>query len=166
MKMRLFLTCLTLAFSITGIAQGDIIPLFLEDFLIADAQIEIPNAPKVETYLIPAKACKELPRFQALLQEDSQSNKILFRLVRFPKEEQMVLEVKRTASLTPSTYQILKYFVVHGEGIIETGEQKQLPALVVTALGFLPGERATFRFRTLDNTITKEVVIHKRHNLV
>ncbi len=162
MQNHLFVTCLAAIFCVASLAQGEIIPLFLEDFLIADAEIEVPNAPKVESYLIPAEACKELPRFKALLEEDPKSNKILFRLVNFPKEEQMVLEVKRMASLTPTTYETLKTFTVHEEGVIETGDHKQQPALVVTSRGFLPGERATFRFRTLDNTLSKEVSLYPK----
>lgn len=143
-------------------AEAPPFPLFLHEFLIADAQISEVGAPHVESYFIPAEACKELPRFKSLLEDNPNSNKILFRLQNFPKNQEMMMEVKRTASFKPSTYELLKTFTINDNNAIVGDDQKPIPALVVSSYGYLPGERATFRFRTTNGSLSKEVSLYPK----
>lgn len=84
-------------------------------------------------------------------------HKVVIELQNFPKNVPIIWEIKRLASESPDTFQPYLNFTINEDGTYLTDDQEVLKILSISSKGFLPGERVTGRFRTADNTISKEV---------
>lgn len=84
-------------------------------------------------------------------------HKVIIELQNFPKNQEIIWEVKRLSGEDSNTFQPYLTFIIQDDGSYLTADQQTLKTLSMSSKGFLPGERATFRFRTPDNTLIREL---------
>lgn len=114
--------------------------------------------PRVRAKYYSADAVNAIPRLKTLLARDPKHNKILFNLEGFPKNQEIIFEVKRLASENPQAYEPKVSFSIQDDGsmlIADTDHAMQ--TFVFSSRGFLPGERVVCRFRTADGSVSQEI---------
>lgn len=131
--------------------------LAISTTLIADSDNITPEQPQIKTRFFSAEAIKGIPKLEPLEAQDPGFNKILIKLEGFPKNKEIIGEIKRIAGDTPGQYQQIIDFKIQEDGSIVTDKRQKLRALVGSGKGFLPGERVFYRFRTADGSIDKEI---------
>lgn len=105
-----------------------------------------------------ADTIQALPKLKPLSVQEPEYNKIIFRLEGYPKHKEIILDVKRLASLDPKAYEPKVSFSIQDDGLmLITNTQQRLQNIVSSSRGFLPGERVVYRFRTADGAISKEI---------
>ncbi|MEI8366706.1 MAG: hypothetical protein WCF65_09855 [Parachlamydiaceae bacterium] len=105
-----------------------------------------------------AETIKALPRLKPLTAQEPEYNKLLFRLEGYPKGKEIVLEIKRLASVDPKVYEKKLSFTIQDDGLmLISNTQQRLQNIVSSSRGFLPGERVYYRFRATDGSADKEI---------
>lgn len=119
----------------------------------------IQAGPQLKAKFHSAEAIHILPKLQYLDANDPGFNKVLFTLEGYPKNKDISFEMKRLASKNPDVYQPIVVFSIMDDGtyLTKTQPPQRLNAIIASSHGFLPGERVTYRFRTLDGTVDKEI---------
>lgn len=121
---------------------------------------ESPNTttnPRIKTLYYSAQAVQALPRLKPLAGQEPEHNKILFKLEGYPKDKEIILEIKRLASPDPKSYEKLVSFKIQDDGaMIISGTEQQIQTVIGNSRGFLPGERVYYRFRTADGQVDNE----------
>lgn len=114
--------------------------------------------PRIKAQYYSSDAIQAIPRLKPLTAQEPEYNKIIFQLKGYPKNKDIVLEIKRLASLNPKAYEKKFSFTIQQDGsmLIANSDQK-LRAIISSSRGFLPGERVYYRFRTDDGAIDKEI---------
>lgn len=134
-----------------------------------------PTAPRIKAQYYSSDAIQAIPRLKALAAQESEYNKILFKLEGYPKHQEILLEIKRLASVDPKAYEPKVSFSIQDDGtMLITNSEHRLQTVISSSRGFLPGERVYYRFRTTDGKIDKEIsgvptpaaVKDKDHNVV
>jgi len=116
------------------------------------------GAARIRTQYYSAEAVQALPRLKALANQEPEFNKIIFRLEGYPKNKEIILEIKRLASPAPESYEKMVSFTIQNDGaMLITGSDQQIQAVIGNSRGFLPGEKVYYRFRTVDGEVDKEV---------
>lgn len=116
------------------------------------------SEPFIRVKYYSADAIQAIPRLKPLANLEPECNKVLFKLENFPKNEEIILEIKRLASDNPKAYERKVSFFIEDDGsILIAGSDQHLQTIICSSHGFLPGERATYRFRTADGSINKEI---------
>lgn len=124
---------------------------------ITIAQEQEPR-PYIKAQYYSADAVQALPRLKPLRNQDAEYNKILFKLENYPKHQEIILEIKRLASLEPRTYEPkITFSIQDDDSLLLKDSHQRLQRLISSSRGFLPGERVSYRFRTADGSLTKEV---------
>lgn len=122
------------------------------------AQIQS-NEPRVKSKFFSAEAIHILPKYQYLNNSDPGFNKILFTFENFPKNKEIIFEMKRLASKNKDAYQPIITFSIQDDGsyLVNTQPPQKLNAFIASAKGFLPGEKVTYRFHTADGSVNREI---------
>lgn len=114
--------------------------------------------PRIRAQYYSSDAVQALPRLKPLTVQEPEYNKIIFRLEGYPKNKEIILEVKRMANIDPKAYEPKVSFVIQNDGSMKiANSEQQLNAIISSSRGFLPGERVFYRFRTSDGTVDKEI---------
>lgn len=112
----------------------------------------------IQAQFYSSDAVKALPRLNALTKQDNEYNKILFKLNDFPKNQEIIFEIKRLASNNPKVYVPKFSFIIQDDGTMKIKDSDQIIQTIISSShGFLPGERVYYRFRTADGMIKKEI---------
>lgn len=160
--MKKSITTLIYALSVSLICAGA--PCSAEEELVAVVSEASPGSiagtARVEAYFIPACAGEKNPRLKEYLKSDPGFGKLIFSLSGFPVNEEITFEVKRLAALQRSGYEPLMTLRVLPDGTLVTDQNKHVRVIAISGRGYLPGERATFRFRTADGRVSSEVAMY------
>ncbi len=116
------------------------------------------ETPAIRSKFFSAEAAEALPKLKDLHAKNPGFNKILFKLEGYPKQQEIIFEIKRPLTNAPEQYRRIASFTIQDDGSYLNNDDKQImPYIVGSSRGFLPGERIVFRFRTADGSIDKEV---------
>lgn len=127
------------------------------DNLINEQPTEKQNEPRILVKYYSAEAIQALPRLKPLANQEPEYNKILFKLENFPKNKEIILEIRRLASDDTKTYERKVSFSIQDDGsMVITNTDHKLQTLIGSSRGYLPGEMVHFRFRTADGDVEKE----------
>lgn len=114
--------------------------------------------PRVLARYYSADTIQALPRLKSLAALEPEYNKIILKLEGYPKNQEIFFEVKRLASKDPQSYETKMSFSIQNDGtMLITNTDHHLLSFVSSSRGYLPGEPVTFRFRTADDKISKEI---------
>jgi hypothetical protein len=113
--------------------------------------------PKVEAHFFSADAVQAVHKLRQFDAEDPGFNKMVFSLEGFPVNETVYMEVKRLSGINTEGFQPLLSFRVQEDGSYITSTNQRQKYLVASSRGFLPGERATYRFTVPSKGIVQEV---------
>lgn len=119
---------------------------------------KIAPLPTVKVKFYNAEEVQALSEITSNKSLESGHNKLVIELSHFPKEQEIIWEVKRLSDQDPDSFRPHMKFVIQPDGSYLTEDQKSSKTLSYTSKTYLPGERASFRFRTADNRISKDVV--------
>ena len=118
----------------------------------------IESMPSIKAQYYSAEAIQALPYLKPLALQEAEYNKIIFKLNGYPKEKEIMLDVKRLASQNPKAYENKLSFIIQDDDLLLIkNTQQRLKNIISSSRGFLPGERVTYRFHTADNSINKEI---------
>lgn len=119
---------------------------------------EISAEPRILVRYYSADAVQALERLKPLAALEPEYNKIIIKLEGYPKNKEIFFDVKRIVSKDPQSYETKMSFSIQNDGtLLITNTNRHLLSLICSSRGYLPGELVTFRFRTADNAISKEV---------
>lgn len=114
--------------------------------------------PRIKAQYYSSDAIQAIPRLKPLTAQEPEYNKILFKLEDYPKNQEIILEIKRLASTDQSAYEPKVAFSIEDDGtMLIKNSQHRLQTIISSSKGFLPGERVYYRFRTVDGKIDKEI---------
>lgn len=114
--------------------------------------------PLIKAQYYSAETIQALPRLKPLTAQEPEYNKILFKLDGYPKNKEIILEIKRLASLDPKAYEKKVAFTIQDDGsMLIANTNQKLKTIISSSRGFLPGERVYYRFHTADGSIDKEM---------
>lgn len=118
----------------------------------------IAEEPSVKAQYYSADAVQAIPRLKALTKQDPEYNKIVFTLDGFPKNQEIIFEVKRLADIDPKGYEQKFTFTIQDDNtfLIKDSDHR-IQKIMSSSHGYLPGETVFYRFRTADDKISKEV---------
>lgn len=116
------------------------------------------NEPIIKAQYYGADTIQALPRLKPLAGQEPEYNKILFKLDGYPKHKEIILEIRRLASLDPKAYEPKVSFTIQDDGsMLISNSNQELKTIISSSRGFLPGERVFYRFRTADGSADKEI---------
>jgi len=116
------------------------------------------NEPRIRAQLYSPDAIQAIERLTPLVKQEPESNKILLKLENFPKKQEILLEVKRLASVDPKAYEHKVSLTIQDDGsMLINGTEQKLQTIISHSSGYLPGERVFYRFRSIDGQVDKEI---------
>lgn len=119
---------------------------------------ESPSAePSVRIRFYSASAVEAIPKLKHLQSKNPGYNKIQFLFDNFPKNKEIILEIKRPLSKTPEQYHHVMTFTIQNDGTYLTDTKERLNFIAGSSRGYLPGERVFVRFHTSDDSLNKEI---------
>ena len=115
--------------------------------------------PSIKAKFYSAESIEHLPELKYLNETDSGFNKVILKAEGFPKNQDLILEVKRLSSDNPNQFKPLMEFSIQNDGqyLTKTKPSKLINSIIVSSKGFLPGERVTYRIRTTNKSVQKEI---------
>lgn len=115
--------------------------------------------PAIEASFHNAESIHLISSLQHLNEQDPGFNKLVLSLKNYPKDKEIIFEMKRLVSDQPDKYIPLEVFFIRDDGFYmpQTPPKRLLENFVVSSKGFAPGERVFYRFRTADGTVDKEI---------
>lgn len=147
----------------------------VEKKTIEDQALKGNDETRINAQYFSADAIQAIPRLKALANQEPEYNKMIFQLEGYPKNKEIILEIRRLASTDAKRYEPKVSFFIQDDGwmLIKNSEQR-LQRVIGSSRGFLPGERVFYRFRTSDGQIDKEIsgiptpaiLRDKDHNIV
>ena len=146
---KIIIACLTLLAPFTVLADTTTSSQSSEE-------IQTKAEPRVVARFFSADIVQALPKLQHLRAQDPEFNKVLFKVEGYPKNQELIFEIKRLASKDPQGYQSVLLFSILDDGTILTNTQQRLKNILSSSRGFLPGERVTYRVRTADGSFDSE----------
>ncbi len=115
--------------------------------------------PAIKAVFHDAESLHLLSHLKHLNNQDPEFNKLILSLKDYPKNKEIIFEVKRLAGNTGDKYVQIAKFIIQDDGsyLTSTEPKQRLDSFISTSKGFLPGERVFYRFRTADGTVDKEI---------
>jgi hypothetical protein len=114
--------------------------------------------PNIKAQYYSADAVQAIPRLKPLTKQDAEYNKILFKLEGFPKNQEIIFEIRRLAGDDPKAYEPKVSFIIQDDDTLLIKDTDQRIQMIISSShGFLPGETVYYRFRTADGTVSKEI---------
>lgn len=120
--------------------------------ILADELVE----PNIATRFYSAEACEAIPKIKHLHAKNPGFNKVLIKLEGFPKQKEILLEIKRPLGPKPDKFEQVASFFIQEDGTYLLPDDEKVPYIIGTSRGFLPGERIIARFRTTDGSVSAE----------
>lgn len=115
--------------------------------------------PCIKAQFYTSDAVQAIPRLNALTKQDPEYNKILFKLENFPKNQEMIFEIKRLASNNSNAYEPKFSFIIQDDGTLKIKDTDQhIQTIISSSHGYLPGEKVHYRFRATDGSVKKEIL--------
>lgn len=131
--------------------------LFCISWATAEENLPSQIEPQIHTRFFSGDAIQVLPKLKHLNAQDPWYNKILFKVEGFPIQQNLIMEIKRLASSNPDQFYPILNFSIQEDGTYLLNNKDTLKTIVSSSRGFLPGERVTYRIRTTDHSVEKEV---------
>lgn len=128
-----------------------------EDVTTNQTQAISNNEPIVKVNFYNAEEIHASQALMAIKPFEPGQNKVVFELQNYPRNQEIIWEIKRLSGDDPETFQPYKTFTIQDDGSYLTSDQQKLKTLSISSKGFLPGERAIFRFRTNNGSVHKEI---------
>lgn len=116
------------------------------------------SEPTVKPTFYNAEEIHESPALMSIRPFEPGHHKVVFELQNFPIHQEIIWEIKHLAGANPEAFQPYMSFSIQDDGTYLTSEQMPMKTLSIGSKDFLPGERAIFRFRTNDGSISRDVV--------
>jgi hypothetical protein len=128
----------------------------MESLHIASLEL-FPLVPHVESHFFTADAIQALPKLKQFDAVDPGYNKIVFKLIGFPENELVKMEIKRLSRNKASDFQPVMSFTIQEDGSYLTEDDHRQKYIVASSHGILPGERVTYRFSVAERSLSTEL---------
>ncbi len=114
-------------------------------------------SPKIIARFFTTEMCRSIDKLKSLEAVNPGFHKILLKVEGYPKQKEIIVEIKRSLGKSPSEYIQLTSFTIQDDGSFLTKDKQKRDYLIGTSRGFYPGERVYVRIQTVDGSVSQEV---------